>query len=214
MKPALLTFSLLLLAFIAKPSLCNAEPVLEINGDPLVPGSEYYVLPFLSALGGGLRLAKIGNSNCPVDIVQEPRDHWGQTLLFTPLPKIGLILTDTPLSVSFAKTPNCAPKSSKWILQLNSTSEPSFVRIGVEPPIFQEAFEIKRIEEIGFPTYKFVYNARISHIQGTFDIGTKLDEHRNSRLAAIINTDDSIQPFLVVFRKASYEKAEIRMKTA
>ena len=98
---------MLLLAFIAKPSSSKTEPVLDIKGDPLVPGSEYYVFPYIWPMGGGLQLAKIGNSSCPVDTVQEPFDLLpGQTLLFTPLPKIGLIPTDTPLSVSFAKTPH------------------------------------------------------------------------------------------------------------
>ncbi|RHN50411.1 putative proteinase inhibitor I3, Kunitz legume [Medicago truncatula] len=68
-----LTLSFLIFAFITTLSLAfsNDEQVLDTNGNPIVPGGEYYIFPATQdPYKGGLRLAKTGDSKCPVTILQ------------------------------------------------------------------------------------------------------------------------------------------------
>ncbi|RDX60987.1 Kunitz-type trypsin inhibitor-like 2 protein, partial [Mucuna pruriens] len=44
----------------------DAEPVFDVGGNPLQLGGKYYILPAIRGPpGGGVRLGKTENSNCP-----------------------------------------------------------------------------------------------------------------------------------------------------
>ncbi|XP_054781851.1 trypsin inhibitor A-like [Prosopis cineraria] len=69
MKPSLFSLSVLF-AFIS--SFATAQFVLDIEGNYLINGGTYYILPHIWALGGGLKLAKTGNETYPLSVVQSP----------------------------------------------------------------------------------------------------------------------------------------------
>ncbi|MED6203743.1 hypothetical protein PIB30_002512 [Stylosanthes scabra] len=113
MKPAL--FSLFLL--FAFP-LAFAQQVLDINGNPIFPGREYYILPSIRGPpGGGVKLATTGNSNCPATVLQDYSEVVnGIPVKFT-IPGVSTleIYEGTPLEIEFTEKPKCI-ESSKWII--------------------------------------------------------------------------------------------------
>ncbi|CAI8593515.1 unnamed protein product [Vicia faba] len=131
-----LTFSFLIFVFITNVSLTFSinfvEQVLDVNGNPIFPGGRYYILPAIRGPpGGGLRLAKTGNSECEVTVLQ---DHHqvitGLPVKFS-IPGIspGIIFTGTPIEIAFAEKPNCA-ESSKWLIFVDDVVQKACVGIG------------------------------------------------------------------------------------
>ncbi|TXG47968.1 hypothetical protein EZV62_027262 [Acer yangbiense] len=52
----------------------SPDPVLDIAGEKLHTGTDYYILPVVRGRGGGLTLASTGNETCPLDVVQERQE--------------------------------------------------------------------------------------------------------------------------------------------
>ncbi|XP_054779698.1 trypsin inhibitor DE-3-like [Prosopis cineraria] len=116
MKPVL--FSLfVLLAFSS--SSATSKFVLDSEGNELINGGTYYILPHIWALGGGLRLAKTGNETCPLSVVQSPFevDNGFPWTIRSPL-KIRILPLDS--NVDFfsvkGKVPSCVPIPSVWTM--------------------------------------------------------------------------------------------------
>ncbi|KAI4338282.1 hypothetical protein L6164_016624 [Bauhinia variegata] len=105
----------LILFFLLVAFTINAELVLDVNGEPLDPSAQYFILStFRGAAGGGLLPFKAGNSTYPVNVIQGFSDlDSGEPVKFTPVPEIGLIPTDTLLEIKFAETPE-GVSSGKW----------------------------------------------------------------------------------------------------
>ncbi|KAJ1431318.1 Proteinase inhibitor I3, Kunitz legume [Sesbania bispinosa] len=139
MRPTLLisTLSFLLLfAFITNLSLAfpnKVEPVLDITGEPIRPGSKYYVISSGRNRNGGLRPGKTGDQTCQVTVMQ---DHspmvLGVPVIFTlkGTSSTGdIISTNDPLEIEFTKKADCA-ESSKWMVFYDEDIEYSVVGIG------------------------------------------------------------------------------------
>jgi hypothetical protein len=77
MKPILLaTLSFFLFALTTHFSLTftqDIDKVKDTYGNPLVPGTKYYILPTTSGCdaGGGLKLGKIIDQKCPLTVLQD-----------------------------------------------------------------------------------------------------------------------------------------------
>ncbi|XP_054779650.1 trypsin inhibitor DE5 alpha chain-like [Prosopis cineraria] len=116
MKPSLCSL-LVLFAFIS--SSATAQFVHDIEGNDLINGGTYYILPRIWALGGGLKLAKTGNETCPLNVVQSPSeiDNGLPWRIASPL-RIRFIPTNTSLDFFSVegKVPSCVPMPSKWIV--------------------------------------------------------------------------------------------------
>ncbi|KAI4351993.1 hypothetical protein L6164_006286 [Bauhinia variegata] len=176
--------------------LATAKEVLDTSGEPLVPGAEYYILPRIFAIGGGLSLAKTRNKSCPVDVIQEISEvENGMPLKITPIPRIGIVTTGILLKVSFTSTPNCT-QSSEWMLVKDDSSW----LVGIGGPEDHSGsetltgwFKIEEYEKAYKLMFCPIFTAPICG-----DIGIYVDEDYNRHL---ILSDQG--PYVVVFRKAN-----------
>lgn len=98
MKPTLL-LSLSFLPLFALLALSeDVEQVVDISGNPIFPGGTYYIMPSTwGAAGGGLKLGRTGNSNCPVTVLQDYSEIFRGTPVKFSIPGIspGIIFTGT-----------------------------------------------------------------------------------------------------------------------
>ncbi|CAK8532495.1 unnamed protein product [Lathyrus sativus] len=132
-----LTLSFLLFVFITNLSLVfscdDVEEVLDVDGEPVIAGKEYYIIPPFSSIGtgGGLQLEKISNSNCRVTILQSSlASTFGTTFKVTNLKNSSeKILTSTPLEIEASEKPHCTD-SSKWIVFVDNDIKKDCVGIG------------------------------------------------------------------------------------
>ncbi|KAI4338276.1 hypothetical protein L6164_016618 [Bauhinia variegata] len=197
MKILLLTLPLLLFAFTTQ-----ADIVLDTNGDPLLPGAQYKVMPVIwGPTGGGLFPGKAGNSAYPVNVLKSFSEvDFGKPLRFLPLIRIGIIPTDTYLNIEFVETPE-GVSSGNWVTvkDLGETWT-----VGIGGPQDHEGFDtlegLFKINKSG-SGYKLSF---LPYVNGPMsgDIGTYIDDDRNWRLVV---TDE--QPYEVVFSKVEVESS-------
>ena len=204
MKPVLsLTLSILIFAFITNLSLAfsNDEQVLDTNGNPLIPGGEYYIFPATQdPHKGGLGLAKTGDSKCPITILQN-ENITGLPVKFT-IQGIsdGIILTGTDLKIEFTKKPNCV-KSSQWLMFLDYDARIFNVIIGDSdvfiPEILDGTFYIQKYGNV----YKLGFCNDDMGKPNCLDIMRwNISKDGGSRLRIILKADQDVQdPYPVVF---------------
>ena len=129
MKPALLALSFLLFAFPLAFSN-DVEPVLDTDGKPVVPGTEYF--GFTNLLGqpllGQVTLGRTGNSTCPATFEVVYGLYPAFPLKFTPVGENAtVILTDTPLEIEFNRS--CV-ESPRWAVFVDTDIQETYVGIG------------------------------------------------------------------------------------
>uniref|UniRef100_A0A6N2LJ50 Uncharacterized protein n=1 Tax=Salix viminalis TaxID=40686 RepID=A0A6N2LJ50_SALVM len=84
MNYPLLLLCLLLAFACTKQSVAAAEPVVDIDGEKLVAGTKYYILPVFRGRGGGITMAR-NKTSCPLAVVQDRLElSKGLPLTFTP----------------------------------------------------------------------------------------------------------------------------------
>ncbi|KAI9086190.1 hypothetical protein K1719_031911 [Acacia pycnantha] len=197
MKLALLAFLFLFL------NSSTAQVVLDLDGNPLVSGGDYYMMMGRLWPGpGGVSLANTGNNKtCPVDVnivycgPGGPPNCLGEAVIFNPLAKIEIVKTNLLLSITFAKTPSCA-QSPEWIL----VKEEGAWLVGIGGPedhagkeILSGFFIIERSGAGAGYTLKFCPK-HLPQICGY--LGLHSDANRNMRLALTDST-----PRVVYFLK-------------
>ncbi|KAI4299792.1 hypothetical protein L6164_033218 [Bauhinia variegata] len=184
MKTFLLIFSILLFAFTT-----NADPVLDIDGDPLLPGHQYYVYPHIwGPTGGGLSPGKTGNQNtCPVSVLSLP--FWndrGKPLIFTPLLDTGIVPTDSALDIAFAEAPDCA-ESGKWLIVDDMKGE--YWSVGIGGPQDHQGYQTLtgyfKIHKLGSFAYRFSFLPLVNAPTSGY-IGQARDKDGNIRLVVTV----------------------------
>ncbi|KAJ1417259.1 Proteinase inhibitor I3, Kunitz legume [Sesbania bispinosa] len=203
MKPTPKILCFLLFAFITKLPLAfsdDVEQVLDINGNPIFPGGKYYILPAIRGpAGGGVKLAKTGDSKCPVTVLQDYLEVVNGLPVKFSIPGIspGIIFTGTPLEIEFIKKPNCA-ESSKWLVFVDNDIQKACVGIGgpEDHPGKQTLRGTFNIQK-----YRFGYKLGfcVTGSPTCLDIGRYDNGEGGSRL----NLTEH-EPFEVVFVDASY----------
>ena len=135
------------------------DPVLDISGQELRTGTDYYILPVIRGRGGGLTLASTGNETCPLDVVQEQQEvSNGLPLTFSPVNvQKGVVRVSTDLNVKFSAATICA-QSTVWTLENDESTQKRVVTTGgVEGNPGQETlsnwFKIEKFED----DYKLVF---------------------------------------------------------
>ncbi|XP_058075922.1 kunitz type trypsin inhibitor 104-like [Magnolia sinica] len=122
-------------AVIAQSSPNTNPAVLDVAGQPLLPGVEYYVLPDTQrgATGGGLTLIN-RNESCPLYVGQHSRSSTGLPVIFTPFfASETVIYEDADFTVQFAAVTICA-QSTQWELDESELSNGSvLIRTGTDP---------------------------------------------------------------------------------
>ncbi|CAI9273381.1 unnamed protein product [Lactuca saligna] len=97
----------LLLLLLSTFSLSMGQPsptqVRDLDGNLVRSGTEYYILPVIRGMGGGLILASTRNDSCPLDVVQANKEVYnGMPLTFIPVnPKKSVIRESTDLNIIF-----------------------------------------------------------------------------------------------------------------
>ncbi|XP_024641219.2 kunitz-type trypsin inhibitor-like 2 protein [Medicago truncatula] len=214
-----LTLSFLIFAFITTLSLAfsNDEQVLDTNGNPIVPGGEYYIFPATQdPYKGGLRLAKTGDSKCPVTILQN-ENITGLPVKFT-IQGISndIIMTGTELKIEFTKKPNCV-KSSQWLMFFDYDASSFNVIIGVdeyipEIIIIDGTFYIQKYGN----AYKLGFCNDDMGEQNCLDIMRwNNSKDGGSRLRLILKAEQEVQdPYPVVFVDAPSFESGILMNVS
>ncbi|XP_054779556.1 trypsin inhibitor DE-3-like [Prosopis cineraria] len=194
MKPSLFSLSVLF-AFIS--SFATAQFVLDIEGNYLINGGTYYILPHIWALGGGLKLAKTGNETYPLSVVQSPfeTDNGLPWRITSPL-RIKFIPANTSLDFS---TLGKVPRLWKWaVVEEEDGNKP--VKIIRYENTLKGWFKIQQYNSWA---YKIVFCPTNGDSCG--DLGISRDDD-GKRLLVI--TDDN--PLFVVFVKAESSDSQIR----
>ncbi|XP_021282616.1 kunitz trypsin inhibitor 2-like [Herrania umbratica] len=135
------------------------DPVLDISGEELRTGTDYYILPVIRGRGGGLTLASTGDETCPLDVVQEQLEvSNGLPLTFSPVNITkGVVRVSTDLNIKFSAATICV-QSTVWKLDNDEATQKLVVTTGgVEgnPGIetLSNWFKIERYED----DYKLVF---------------------------------------------------------
>nr|P81726.1 RecName: Full=Subtilisin inhibitor CLSI-II; Contains: RecName: Full=Subtilisin inhibitor CLSI-III [Canavalia lineata] len=186
----------------------DVDVVMDASSKPIFPGGEYYIMPAIwGPPGGGVRLAKTRNSDCPVTVLQDYGEViFGQPVKFTlPGRGSGLIITNTPVE-EFIKKPECA-SSSKWSVFVDDEIEKACVGIGGHEDhpgeqVFSGTFTIQK-SRTPYNSYKLVFCE--SDSSTCSDIG-RYDNNEGGRRLILTHHN----PFQVVFMDASTFDGTIR----
>lgn len=201
----LILLPVFLFAFAAKPFPARAagaahDPVLDIAGDKLRTGVDYYILPVIRGRGGGLTLGSTRNKTCPLDVVQEQFEvSHGLPLTFSPVkPKKGVVRVSTDLNIRFSAATICV-QSTVWKLDSfdESTSQWFVTTGGIEGNPGRETtsnwFKIEKYDK----DYKLVFCPTVCNFCKVLcrDVGIYIvDGQRSLALNDV--------PFRVMFKKA------------
>ena len=131
MKPVLVTLTFLLFAFPLAFSNDVLQPVLDRDGNPVVPGGEYFIEP--SLLGpvhpGVVTLGKTGHSTVPATVEVYFGLYAAKPVKLVPLANTDEIFTDTQLEIEFTKE-RANVESPKWAVVVGSDIRQTYVGIG------------------------------------------------------------------------------------
>ncbi|XP_009793041.1 kunitz trypsin inhibitor 5-like [Nicotiana sylvestris] len=139
----------------------SPSPVLDINGDKVKVGLNYFVLPVIRGRGGGLLPSNVKQNNtCPRDIIQNSDEvQEGLPVVFTPFnTKKGVVRLSIDLNVRFF-TPTICARETIWKLGTydDKLKQYFIVTGGVEGnPGPQTLSSWFKIEKLG-TDYKFVF---------------------------------------------------------
>ncbi|KAK0578371.1 hypothetical protein LWI29_031741 [Acer saccharum] len=203
----LILISFFIFAFVTKAPLVvtadsSPDPVLDIAGEKLHTGTDYYILPVVRGRGGGLTLASTGNETCPLDVVQERQEvENGLPVTFSPVNiKKGVVRLSTDQNIKFSASTICV-QSTVWKLDSHDDSLGQwFVTTGgVEGNPGRETisnwFKIEKFDD----DYKLVFCPSVCDTCRVLcrDIGIYIDQATGIRRLALSDT-----PFKVMFKKA------------
>ncbi|XVE90583.1 hypothetical protein DITRI_Ditri20bG0089400 [Diplodiscus trichospermus] len=175
------------------------DPVLDISGQELQTGTDYYILPVSRGRGGGLTLASTGNETCPLDVVQEQLEvSNGLPVTFSPVNVTkGVVRVSTDLNVKFSAATICV-QSTVWKLDNDESIQKRVVTTGgVEGNPGSETlsnwFQIQKFDD----DYKLVFCPGVCDICRPFcgNLGVFIDG--GIRRLAI-----SDEPLKVMFKRA------------
>ncbi|PWA76553.1 alpha-amylase/subtilisin inhibitor [Artemisia annua] len=200
MKESFFIFTVLsTLAF----SLCqNTTPVRDTDGNILKSGNNYYILPVMHGVGGGLIKARGSGEICTTQVAQAISEvEPGTPLKFIPANpnKDGIIRESTDLNIMFVDPLACVP-NAVWrvntdVFQLDQRTLFSRGLLGSPgPQTIDNWFKIQKYQD----SYKLVYCPSVCKTckPACADIGIQNGE-RGRRNLALNN-----KPFKVKFKKA------------
>ncbi|CAH8359358.1 unnamed protein product [Eruca vesicaria subsp. sativa] len=125
------------------------RPVLDTDGDFILDGGSYYVLPIFS--GGGLTLSPRGGNQCPLYIGQEDSDvNRGIPVKFSnPKSRFGFVLESVNLNIKMdVKATICVQSTYWWIAESDMGTKKFFVVAGPKPEedSLKSFFQIKKTQ--------------------------------------------------------------------
>jgi len=195
MKVAMFLPLLLVLALNTEPLLAaEPEPVVDKQGNPLVPGVGYYVWP-LWADDGGLTLGQTRNKTCPLDVIRNPSFIGSPVAFFAE--GLGHIPTLTDLTIDFPVATVCN-QPTVWRLSKQGAGF-WFVSTRGNPEDITSKFKIERLEgDHAYEIYSFKF---CPSVPGTLcaPVGT-FEDVDGTKVMAV---GDNIEPYYVRFQKVA-----------
>jgi hypothetical protein len=112
-------------------------PVLDANGQPLRSGVEYYVLPAVTDVAGGLILVNLNNGSiCPLFVGQEPLApvvSRGTSVIFTPRVADTVIRETRDFTVAFTGVTICAQSTAWMVGEQNPETRRRYILAETDP---------------------------------------------------------------------------------
>ncbi|XP_021748519.1 factor Xa inhibitor BuXI-like [Chenopodium quinoa] len=132
------TAAITLLLLVLSPSPSVAGPILDVDGDILQNGGDYYILPafrpLISSAEGGLRLTPAEDSSpCPLFITHDWSKR-GLPVKISTLFKIPILKTSYPIIFSFEKVSTTCNKPLRWWVAPSDANDKSYVIVGTSGP--------------------------------------------------------------------------------
>nr|GLL45541.1 sporamin B-like isoform X2 [Ipomoea trifida] len=178
---------------IRLPTGASGTPVLDNEGEPLLPGRPY-LLRSWKWTHGGLRLVSLDGATtlCPSDIIISNELDYGSPIMFTPEdPNAAVVSEWTPQNIKFdiATTRLCVNNVS-WEVEYDPKSGQRFVIAG---DVLSHNFQIEVVAP-GLNAYNITYCD--SAADNCYPVGTHYGPDHQPRLA--LNTDE---PYAITFMK-------------
>ncbi|XP_054788089.1 kunitz-type serine protease inhibitor DrTI-like [Prosopis cineraria] len=194
------------------------EPVNDVNGEPIVPGQEYYIMSAVwgADAGGGVKPGRAGDaSSCAYSVLQESSEkNKGAAVKFhvQGTSKDKIYPGSTALAIEFVEKPDCA-ESSKWVVAYDgSGSSSSRLVIGgaEDHPDSELVSGVFRIEVFNAIAYKLVFcsksNVFSSSSGACYDVGVDYKAEGSRNL--VVEKQSSGNVFMVAFVKADSDKGK------
>ncbi|CAA7043116.1 unnamed protein product [Microthlaspi erraticum] len=177
------------------------DPILDTDGNTVVGGHSYYLIPAVPGKGGGLGLAGRGDKKCPLDIVQESSEEnngipvrfsdWWSNIGYVPQTEILRVEMDV------GDTACCRQTYWKYDSDFDKERKQLFVIAAPKDRSSSSTYHLKKSGD----GYKFVWCPSIDCAGKLCSeecdvLGIFVDEKGVRRLVA------SSEPHLVKFKKA------------
>ncbi|EEF36476.1 kunitz type trypsin inhibitor 111 [Ricinus communis] len=152
---ATLSFSIWLVSMAIISAAAQPWPaVLDIDGQPLQSGVQYYVLPGITDVAGGLTLVN-RNKSCPLYVgqepIQRPMTSQGLPIIFKSFAKEETIIRESrDLTVTFRAFTTCIQSNAWRVGEDNPETGRRFIVTGGEADYFA-------IQSSGEDVYNFVW---------------------------------------------------------
>ncbi|RDY09284.1 Kunitz-type trypsin inhibitor KTI1, partial [Mucuna pruriens] len=183
----------LLCAFTSYLPSTTAEGVFDTNGEPVINGGTYYVLPVIRGRGGGIERALTGNETCPLTVLQSPNElSKGLPIRFSSPFFFPYIAQGFPLIISFTFVPFCSPIPSSWTI-VDGLPEGLAVKLTGYENTVSGVFTIAK-SSLELNSYKLLFHA--SYSGSSKAIGIHIDGDGNRLL--VVNDNN---PFLFQLQK-------------
>jgi hypothetical protein len=138
--------------------------VVDAEGNPVLVGAEYYVLPAVDGSGGGLTLKMRVNNSCPLYVAQEDSEKSrGLPVVFRPAKgQTGnyssvIVQEHVNLNVNMAAVTTCV-QSTAWSVQNDANTTKRFIKASDSSSLFQI---VKAIDGDGYVLYFCPCNCRL-----------------------------------------------------
>lgn len=180
-----------------------SEPVLDISGNPLVKGSQYFIVPVSGRSNeGGLDVSSIRNTVDTLVVTQNAQSSVGKSLRFTPVDaNENIVRLSTDLNVKFMNIIFNDDMSTVWTINTRLIPQRNLVSVGgVEGNPGRDTlgnwFKIDKYEE----AYKFVYCPGVCETCRPFcgDIGILVEP--NNKRVLFVGSD---KPLKVTFENTT-----------
>ncbi|KAE8692807.1 putative Kunitz family trypsin and protease inhibitor protein [Hibiscus syriacus] len=197
---ATLFSALTFLLFSSTIAADQPDAVLDVSGQELRTGTDYYVLPVIRGRGGGLTLGSATNADpntgCPLVVVQEQLEvSSGLPLYFSPVnveQQGGIVRVSTDFNVIFNASSICV-QSTQWVLAFDESLQ-KFVVATSGRETLNNRFKIERFED----DYKLAFCPGVCDTCRPVcgDLGVFIDDDGIRRLVL------ADEPLKVMFRRA------------
>ncbi|XP_021723112.1 factor Xa inhibitor BuXI-like [Chenopodium quinoa] len=147
-----------LLLLVLSPVSSVAAPVLDTDGDLVINGGNYHIIPHLLGTGGLALTEGNTSSPCPLFITQELYTKGLPISMSSPL-RIRFLMTSMPIEFYFNRVYATCNKELRWWVAEEDENNNSYVIVGADGE-FKDTYAFK-IEEA--KTGKNVYNIKFCH---------------------------------------------------